>query len=115
MVPRVPSSSVLLSVYEFDEIFNFKNQGTQSVGVGIETLSGSDFEDGSGNSPSNTLKMSFYPDSNANTPLQGNPVTITPGNSQTVGVKIEIGDVAFDDFSGEATVNADADSGQISF
>jgi hypothetical protein len=103
------------SVYEFDEVFEVENQGTQTVDVGIETLTDSDFEDSNGNSPSDTLEMSFYPDSNASSPLETNPVSISPGNAQTVGVKIDLGDVAFDDFSAEATVKADADSGQITF
>jgi hypothetical protein len=102
------------SVYEFDEVFEVKNPGTQSVNVGIETLTQSDFDD-SGSSPTDTLKMSFYPDSDATSPLQGTPVSISPGNAQKVGVKIEIGDVSFSDFNAEATVIADADSGQISF
>lgn len=102
------------SVYEFDEVFEVKNQGTQPVNVGIETLTQSDF-DNSGSSPSDTLKMSFYPGSDATSPLQGTPVSISPGNAQKVGIKIEIGDVSFSDFNAEATVIADADSSQISF
>lgn len=102
------------SVYEFDEVFEVKNQGTQTVNVGIETLTKSDFDAG-GSSPGNTLKMSFYPNSNAGTPLQGNLVSIDPGNAQKVGVKIDIGDVNFSDYSAEATVIADADSGEINF
>ncbi|EMA69649.1 DUF1102 domain-containing protein [Halorubrum distributum] len=103
------------SVYEFDEVFEVENQGSQTVNVGIETLTQSDFEDGGGSSPTDTLEMSFYPNSDATSPLQGSPVSISPGSAQTVGVKIDIGDVNFSDFSAEATVIADADSGQISF
>ena len=103
------------SVYEFDEVFEVENQGSQTVNIGIETLTQSDFEDGGGNSPTDTLEMSFYPNSNATSPLQGTTESISPGNALTVGVKIDIGDVSFSDFSAEATVIADADSGQISF
>ena len=101
------------SVYEFDEVFEVENQGSQTVNVGIETLTDSDFEDGSGNNPT-SMEMSFYPDSDAGSPLEDTSVSIGPGNAQTVGVKMDIGDVNFSAFSAEATVKADADSG-ISF
>ena len=103
------------STYTFDEVFEVGNQGTQTVNVAIETLLTSDFEDNSGNNPTDTLEMRFYPDSNVGSPLEGNPVSVSPGSAQTVGIEIVVGDVNFDDFSALATVIADADSGQISF
>ncbi|MYL18144.1 DUF1102 domain-containing protein [Halorubrum terrestre] len=103
------------STYEFDEVFEVQNQGTQDVDVAIETLDNTQFEDTSDSNPTDTLTLSFYPDSDAGSPLDGNPESVAAGGSLTVGVKIEIGNVNFESYSAEATVIADADSGQISF
>lgn len=99
------------STYEFDEVFEVENQGTQTVDVSIETLDETQLEDGSDSNPSGTLTLSFYPDGNAGSSLDGtngSPVSVSAGSSLSVGVKIVIGDVAFEDYGAEATVEADA-------
>lgn len=96
------------STYEFDEVFEVRNQGTQDVDITIETLDNTQLEDGSGNNPTDTLTLSFYPDSNAGSPLDTNPVNVAAGGSLSVGVKIVIGNVVFDAYGAEATVEADA-------
>lgn len=96
------------STYEFDEVFEVENQGTQAVDVSIEKLDNTQLEDGGNNSPSGTLTLSFYPDSSAGSPLHATPVSVSAGKSLSVGVKIVIGDVVFDDYGAEATVEADA-------
>jgi len=95
------------SVYEFDEVFQVQNQGTQDVDVTIKTLDETQFEDSNDNSPSD-LSLSFYPNSDAGTPLDGTPENVAAGGSLTVGVKIDIGDVDFEAYDAEATVEADA-------
>jgi hypothetical protein len=92
----------LNSVYEFDKLFQVENQGTQEIEFEIETLSGSDFGVGQGE-----LTMEFYTGSDADDPLGGDPVTLGTGDSEDIGVKVDINDPGTDDFSAEATVSAD--------
>jgi hypothetical protein len=96
------------STYEFDEVFEITNQGAEDIEVSITELTTSDFNyDNS--SPSDTLEVRFYPDSNVDSPLHSNPVTVSTGNSQTVGVEIKTGDIDLvaGAFDASATVNAD--------
>lgn len=84
------------STYEFDNVFEITNQGTQEIKVTIEELTKGDFEDNNTQpqNPSNQLRMRFYAGSDASTPLHNNPETVGVGNSQAVGVEIKTGDVA---------------------
>lgn len=84
------------STYEFDNVFEITNQGTQEIKVTIEELTKSDFEDNSSppTNPSNQLRMRFYAGSDPSSPLHNNPETVGVGNSQAVGVEIKTGDVA---------------------
>jgi hypothetical protein len=91
------------SVYEFDNVFQIENQGTQSVDVEITSLSGGDFSPAASG-----LTVEFYPGSQAGSPLDGNPVTLTTGESRQIGLKIETVDPDINDFSAEATVSANS-------
>ncbi len=89
------------STYEFDNVFQIKNQGTQDVEVSISELSDSDFDpDASG------VTVQFYPGSNSSSPLNSSPVTINTGNSQNIGIKVITDDPSIDDFSADATISA---------
>lgn len=90
------------SVYELDKLFQVENQGTQEIEFEIETLSGDDFGVGE-----DELTVEFYTGSDADDPL-GDPVTLGTGDSEDIGVKVDINDPGIDDFSAEATVSADA-------
>lgn len=91
----------LNSVYEFDNVFQIKNQGTQSVEVEITSLSDDDFD------PTvSGVTLDFYSGSQAGSPLDENPATLSTGESIHIGVKIETTDVNINDISAEATVNA---------
>lgn len=91
------------SIYELDNLFQVENQGTQEIEFEIETLSDEDF------TPSASgLTIEFYPGSDADSPLDSNPITLGAGNSQMVGVKVETVEPEIDDFSADATVSADA-------
>lgn len=95
------------SVYEFDNLFQVKNQGTQDVDLSITTLSDSDFDpDASG------LSVEFYDGTDSSTSLDpdtGSSVTISTGNSVNIGLKITTDEPSVDDFDADATVSADAD------
>lgn len=93
----------LNSVYEFDNVFQIENQGTQEVEVSIGELKDTDFDPNVSG-----LTIQFYPGSNAGSPLHTNPVTIGTGNSQNIGIKIKTIDPAVNEFDADATVNADA-------
>lgn len=88
------------SIYEFDNVFQVENQGTQEVEFDIETLVDPDGASG--------LTVSFYPGTSSNSPLDSNPVTLGIGGSQRIGVKVETEDPSTGDFTADATVNADA-------
>jgi len=91
------------SVYEFDNVFQVENQGTQEVEFEISTLEDSDF------TPSaSDLTVEFYPGTNPGSPLDSNPITLGTGDFQRIGLKIDIKDPDVDDFSADATVSADA-------
>lgn len=102
------------SDYDFDDVFVVENQGTQSVDLYISELTSTDFSDDSGNSPSGSLEVSFYPGSQADNPLTAsdasspNSVTIGIGNTQPIGVNIDIGDVSLEDWEATVTVEAEA-------
>lgn len=91
------------STYEFDNVFQVENQGTQEVEITISELSGTDFDpDASG------LTVQFYPGSNSGSPLHSSPVTVGTGSSQTIGLKVETEEPNIDDFDADATVSANA-------
>lgn len=92
------------SVYEFDNLFQVENQGTQEVEFEIGTL-----DDSSDFTPSTSgLTAEFYPGTDSDSPLDSNPVTLGTGDAQTIGLKLDIEEPDVDDFNAEATVNADA-------
>jgi hypothetical protein len=91
------------STYEFDNVFQIENQGTQEITVSIGELSDSDFDpDATG------LTLQFYPGTSSGSPLHNSPITLGTGASQTIGLKIETEEPSIDDFSADATVSADA-------
>lgn len=94
----------LNSVYEFDKLFQVENQGTQEIEFEIETLSGDDFGSNVGE---DELTVEFYTGSDADNPLDGDPVTLGTGDSKNIGVKVDTEDLSTSDFSVEATVSAD--------
>lgn len=97
----------LNSVYEFDKLFQVENQGTQEIEFEIETLSGDDFGSNVGE---DELTVEFYTGSDADDPLDGDPVTLGTGDSKNIGVKVDTEDPSTSDFSAEATVSADKSS-----
>jgi hypothetical protein len=93
----------LHSVYEFDNVFQVENQGTQEVEVTISELSDSDFDpDATG------LTVQFYPGTDAGSPLHDTPVTLGTGKSRSIGIKVETADPDIDHFSADATVSAES-------
>ena len=104
------------SDYSFDDVFVVENQGTQDVDIYIEQLSAGDFVDGPGtqNPPGGTLDVKFYPGSSSGSPLTAsdaaspNSVTVGIGNSQLIGVNIDIGDVDVEDWEADVTIEAEA-------
>lgn len=94
------------SEYEFDNVFEVANQGTQDVEVSIGTLEDTDFDpDASG------LTVEFYEGTSSGTsldPNNGSAVTVSTGNSVNIGLKITTDEPAVDDFDADATVSANA-------
>lgn len=103
------------SDYSFDGVFEVTNQGTQAVDLYVEQLGASDFVDGpgTGNSPTGKLDVTFYPGSSSGSPLTAsdasppNSVNIGIGNSQLIGVNIDVGNVNIENWSAEVTVEAE--------
>lgn len=93
----------LNSVYEFDDVFQIENQGTQEVDVSIDELTNTDFDPNA-----DGLTVQFYPGSDADSPLHDTPVTLGTGNSIAIGLKVETEDPEIKDFNADATVSADA-------
>lgn len=91
------------SIYEFDNVFQVKNQGTQKITVSIEELTDSDF-----NPNATGLTVQFYPDTSSESPLHNSPITLGTGDSRNIGLKVETDEPSLDDFSADATVSADA-------
>ena len=96
------------SIYEFDNLFNVENQGTQQRDVSITTLSSTDFgPDVSG------LTVHFYAGEWQGTsldPNNGSPVTVGTGESATIGLRVTTtGETSTGDFDADATVTASSD------
>jgi len=104
------------SDYSFDDVFVVENQGTQSVDLYIKQLGKGDFIDapGTANNPNGKIDVTFYPGSSSGNPLtasdaaSSNSVSIGIGNSQLIGVNIDIGDVNVEDWEADVTVEAEA-------
>lgn len=90
------------SVYEFDSVFQIKNQGTQKVYINISSLSIN-----SGN-----ISIEFYAGSDPSAPLDSNDLELKAGGAPAkIGVKIDVNENAStNSFSGSTTVSASASS-----
>lgn len=95
------------SVYQFDNVFTVKNQGTQSVNVWL-TVAGSTFS---------SEDFYVYLGGDETTPVRSEDsgVEISPGNSETLGVYIDTHDLSeLGEVNLDMTVNAVATTGGAS-
>jgi len=90
------------SVYEFDSVFQIKNQGTQTVYVNISSL----------NLDSGNISIEFYAGSDSSNSLDSNDLELATGDAPAeIGVKIDLNESAsVDSFEGNATVSAGSSS-----
>lgn len=91
------------SKYEFDNVFQIENQGTQDVELSIPELSDGDFDP-----TASGLTVQFYPRTTPSNPLHSTPAVLSTGSSLRIGLKVETNDLDIHDFSADATVSADA-------
>jgi hypothetical protein len=88
------------SDYEFDNVFEIENQGTQEVEVSIDTIE-----------PTSGVTVKFYDGTDASTSLDsdnGSPKSLGTGISTRIGVKIEVDEPSTGSYSADTTVSADA-------
>jgi hypothetical protein len=81
------------SRYEFDDVFRVRNQGTQTVFVDVDPLTGIPIPGGSGTgSTAGTVNAEFYvPDGSGGVTLVQGGAEQTPGNVPEVGTGTERG------------------------
>lgn len=90
------------SDYEFDDVFQVSNQGTQTYFVSIDKI----------DQQSGDVEITFYEGSDPSQPLHTNDLELSTGNSANIGVAIDLNASAeFKDISNTTTISADASGG----